>query len=164
MMGKIHDDGQRDLFRPRLEDFIDLRHELVLLSNKIEWSYFENAFESYYSKYGAPSVPIRLMIGCLLLKHLYNLSDERIAGEWICNVYFQYFCGEIYFAHKFPFDPSDFVHFRNRVGSEGIEKIFAYSVKQHGVEVEKLSKLVLSDTTVQENFTTFPTDAKICEK
>jgi IS5 family transposase len=81
MIGKIHDNGQRELFRPRPEDFIDPKHELVLLANRIEWSYFENAHESYYSKHGAPSVPIRLMAGCLLLKHLYNLSDERIAEE-----------------------------------------------------------------------------------
>ena len=38
---------------------------------------------------------------------------------------------------KFPFDPSDFVHFRKRVGEEGNGKIFAYSVKLHGAEVPK---------------------------
>jgi IS5 family transposase len=74
------------------------------------------------------------------------------------DVYFQYFCGGIFFSHEFPFDPSDFVHFRNRVGEAGIEKIFAYSVKMHGKEVEKKSKFVLPDTTVQQNNTTFPTD------
>lgn len=43
-------------------------------------------------------------------------------------------------------------------------KIFAYSVEIHGKEVEKKSKWVLSDTTVQQNNTTFPTDAKLCKK
>ena len=43
-------------------------------------------------------------------------------------------------------------------------KIFAYSVKLHGGEVPKQAKFVLSDTTVQENNTTFPTDAKLCKK
>jgi hypothetical protein len=43
-------------------------------------------------------------------------------------------------------------------------KIFAYSVKIHGKEAEKKSKLVLSDTTVQQNNTTFPTDAKLSRK
>jgi len=43
-------------------------------------------------------------------------------------------------------------------------KIFAYSVKLHGAEVPKQAKFVLSDTTVQENSTTFPTDAKLCKK
>lgn len=54
------------MFRPLLEDFIDMNHELVLLSNSIDWSYFEKEFSIYYSSKGVPSVPIRLMDGCLL--------------------------------------------------------------------------------------------------
>ena len=54
--------------------------------------------------------------------------------------------------------------FAGRVGAQGIAKIFAYSVKLHGAEVPKQAKFVLSDTTVQENNTTFPTDAKLCKK
>lgn len=164
MIGKLPEKGQRELFRPMLEDFIDMNQELVLLSKKIDWSYFEEEFSVYYSDKGAPSVPIRLMVGCLMLKHLYNLGDERIPEFWVRDVYFQYFCGGVHFEHKFPFDPSDFVHFRNRVGEEGIAKIFSYSVNFHGVEVSRKSKFVLSDTTVQENNTTFPTDAKLCKK
>lgn len=152
------------MFRPILDDFIDMDHELVLLANKIDWTYFEKEFAPFYSDQGAPSVPIRLMVGCLMLKHLYNLGDERIPELWVRDVYFQYFCGGVFFEHKFPFDPSDFVHFRNRVGEEGIGKIFAYSVNLHGREVPRSSKFVLSDTTVQENNTTFPTDAKLCKK
>jgi IS5 family transposase len=104
------------------------------------------------------------MVGVLMLKHLYNLGDERIPEYWVRDVYFQYFCGGGFFEHKFPCDPSDFVHFRHRIGEVGIAKIFAYSVKLHGAEVPKQAKFVLSDTTVQENFTTFPTDAKMCKK
>ncbi len=99
-----------------------------------------------------------------VLKHLYNLGDERIPEVWVCDIYFQYFCGGEFFEHTFPFDPSDFVHFRKRVGEEGKEKIFAYSVRLHGKEVSKKTNFVLSDTTVQENNTTFPTDAKLCKK
>jgi IS5 family transposase len=135
-----------------------------LLAKKIDWQYFENEFKPYYSSKGAPSVPIRTIVACLLLKHLYNLGDERILDYWVRDVYFQYFCGAVFFEHKFPFDPSAFVHFRNRVGEAGIEKIFAYSVHLHGSEVPKQAKFVLSDTTVQENNTTFPTDAKLCKK
>ena len=138
-----------------------MNQELVLLSNKIDWFYFEKEFSVYYSDKVAPSVPIRLMVGCLMLKHLYSLGDERIPKFWVRDVYFQYFCGGVHFEHKFPFDPSDFVHFRNRIGEAGVAKIFAYSVHLHGREVAKKSKFVLSDTTVQENNTTFPTDAKL---
>ncbi len=164
MIGKLPEKGQRELFRPMLEDFINMNQELVLLSKNIDWSYFEKEFSIYYSDKGAPSVPIRLMVGCLMLKHLYNLGDERIPEFWVRDVYFQYFCGGVHFEHKFPFDPSDFVHFRNRIGEAGVAKIFAYSVHLHGSEVAKKSKFVLSDTTVQENNTTFPTDAKLCKK
>ena len=110
MLGKSPDNTQRNLFEPLLSDFIDMRHELVLLSQKIDWKYFENEFSSLYSNIGQPSMPLRLMIGCLFLKQMYNLGDESIAKEWIMNPYMQYFCGEAYFQHKFPFDPSDFVY------------------------------------------------------
>ncbi len=164
MIGKLPSKGQRELFRPMLKDFIDEKHELVLLTKSIDWGYIEKELSVYYSDNGAPSVPIPQMVGCLLLKQMYNISDEKIAEYWVRDVYFQYFCGGEFFEHKFPFDPSDFVHFRKRIGEEGMCKIFAYSVKMHEAEVEKNSKYVLSDTTVQENNTTFPTDAKMCKK
>jgi IS5 family transposase len=99
------------------------------------------------------------MVDCLMLKYLYNIGDESIVKHWICDVYFQYFCGGVFFEHRFPFDSSDFVHFRKCVGEEGIGKIFASSVKLHRSEVARQAKLVLSDATAQEKFTTFPTDA-----
>lgn len=103
------------------------------------------------------------MVGCLLLKHLYNLGDEPLASAWIMNPYMQYFCGRVFFEHDPPCDPSNFVHFRKRIGESGIEKIFALSVRMHEAKMNT-SRFVLSDTTVQENNTTFPTDAKLCKK
>lgn len=162
MLGKKIAQNQRDLFKPLLSDFIDMNHELILLTNKIDWNYFEQDFAQYYSTTGAPSMPLRLMVGCLMLKRLYNLGDETLVEAWKMNPYMQYFCGYAKFEHSFPCDPSDFVHFRKRIGEEGIEKIFAHSVRLHGKSTK--DKMVLSDTTVQENNTTFPTDAKLAKK
>ena len=119
MLGKLPE-HERELFRVRLEDMINPNHELALLAKTIDWNYFENEFKAYYSFKDAPSVPIRTMVGCLMLKHLYNLGDKRIPEYRVRDVYFQYFCGSVFFEHEFPFDPSDFVHFRKRVGEEGI--------------------------------------------
>ena len=172
MKGTLPNRSQRELFRPLLRDIIDPKHELTLLADRIDWNYFENEFSSLYSTVGQPSVPIRLMVGCLLLKQMENLGDETLAKQWIQNPYMQYFCGMKCFEHRFPFDPSDFVHFRKRIGERGFEKIFTYSVKAN-LEEEKgadkktsptNTKWHLSDTTVQENNTTFPTDAKLCKK
>lgn len=162
MMGKSPE-KQADLFRPLLIDFINPNHELYLLANEIDWDYFENEFSILYSKKGRPAMPIRLMVGIHILKHLYNLGDETVADAWVSNPYFQYFCGETFFQHKFPCDPSDFVHFRNRIGDQGFEKIFAQSVLLHQPKDRK-SNYELSDTTVQENNITFPTDAKLYKK
>ena len=162
MKGKTAPRDQRNLFKPLLSDFIDFNHELVLLSDKIEWDYFDSNFDQYYSSKGRPSMPVRLMVGCLLLKRIFNLGDETLANAWIRDPYMQYFWGEAHFQHEFPFDPSDFVHFRKRIGVKGIEKIFTYSVLIHGKQAQE--KQVLSDTTVQENNTTFPTDAKLAKK
>jgi IS5 family transposase len=165
MLGKLPPKNQRDLFRPMLLDIINPSHEPVLLADMIDRQYFEDGFKHLYSpNCGAPSVPLRLITGCLMLKQLYSYGDETLPAARERDVYFQYFCGMSFFEHKFPFTPSDFSHFRNRIGVEGFEKIFAYSVHIHGKEVVKQAKFALSDTTVQENSTTFPTDAKLCKK
>ena len=162
MIGKTKPVNQRDLFKPLLREFIHMGHELVLLSDKIDWKYFEDEFSVYYSHKGKPSMPIRLMVGSLMLKRIYNLGDETLCEAWERDPYMQYFCGSAHFEHRFPCDPSDFVHFRKRIGKEGIEKIFAYSVLLHGKAAKE--KVTLSDTTVSENNTTFPTDAKLAKK
>ncbi|MDR0461560.1 MAG: IS5 family transposase [Nitrososphaerota archaeon] len=165
MVGKLPDTNQKELFRPQLTEMIDKNHPLALLADTIDWQYFEKEFSSLYSTVGQCSVPIRLMVGCLMLKHLENLGDETLPKRWIRDPYMQYFCGMRCFEHTFPFDPSDFCHFRKRIGEEGFEKIFAYSVRLHGEEVSaQRSAWHLSDTTVQENNITFPTDAKLCKK
>ncbi|MDR0754163.1 MAG: transposase [Prevotellaceae bacterium] len=129
MSGKLQEKNQRELFRIRLEDVINPNHELVLLAKSIDWNYFDEEFKNLYSENGRPCMPVRLMIGCLMLKHMYNLGDEGLPELWIRDVYFQYFCGGVFFEHKFPCDSSDFVHFCECIGEEGFEKIFAYSVE-----------------------------------
>jgi IS5 family transposase len=82
--------------------------------------------------------------------------------KYIDSPYFQHFCGEIHFQYKYPFDPSDFVHFHKRIGEEGMELIFKQSIDLFGKEeVHREVKEVRVDTTVQEKNITFPTDRKL---
>lgn len=106
-----------------LKMFINLEHELCVLSGRMYWDTIEEDFSVYYSEIGRPSLPIRRMIGLLLLKHIYNLSDEAMVDRWIENPYWQYFSGEKVFQITKPFDPTEFIHFRNRIGKEGGRKI-----------------------------------------
>jgi len=66
--------------------------------------------------------------------------------------------GEKVFQTQKPFDPTEFIHFRNRIGKEGAEKLLKVSVQLFGKEAQE--KEVLIDSTVQEKNITYPTDAK----
>jgi transposase, IS5 family len=160
MLGKSPVQGQKDLFRPLLLDFIDHNHELMLLSEKIQWKELEKDFSVLFSHTGTPSKPIRLMSGLLILKQMYNLSDEGLIAAWTSNPYMQYFCGEACFQWQQPCDPSELVHFRKRIGVEGVEKILKQSVNLFSAALEKAEELIV-DTTVQEKNITFPTDVKL---
>ena len=81
MKGTLPNQTQRELFRPLLRDIIDPKHELTLLADRITWNYFENEFNSLYSTVSQSSVPIRLMVGCLLLKQMENLVDEALEKQ-----------------------------------------------------------------------------------
>ena len=136
------------------------KHQIQWLADAIDWSFFEKAFEPLYAQTGRPAHPIGVMVGCLMLKRLDHLGDETLMDRWIENPTMPYFTGSDVMKHGPPCDPSDWGHLRDRIGPAGMEKIFAYSVQWHQKEIKKSSSMVLSDTTVQGNNVTFPTDAK----
>ena len=163
MKGKIPRNPQLNVFRTPLVNVINMKHELVLLAQKIDWEKVEKEFSVYYPGLGRPAVPIRKMVGSMLLKQMYNLGDETFVARWIENPYWQYFCGETYFQYDNPYDPSDFVHFRKRIGEEGAQKILKLSISLFDSR-EVHEKEILIDTTVQEKNITFPTDSKLHKK
>ncbi len=94
------------------------------------------------------------------MKRLDHRGDETLMDRWIENPYRPCFTGSDFMNHQPPGDSSDWSPIRDRMGPAGMEKIFAYSVSWHQKEIKKSSSMVLSDTTVQGNNVTFPTDAK----
>src|SRR4030042_1988835 len=132
MLKKLPVQPQLEMFKTVLTSFIHPEHELCLLAKKIDWKSLEEEFAPLYGTVGRPSVPIRTIVGLLLLKQMYNLGDETVVERYLENPYWQHFCGEVYFQYKLPFDPSDFVHFRHRIGPEGIKlkRTFGREIKK----------------------------------
>lgn len=149
-------------FYSTFEEQLSHQHPLYILANRIDWNIFEEAFAKYYSEEGRPAKPIRLMVSLLILKHLRNLSDESVVDQWFENIYYQYFSGEHTYACGVPCEASDLVHFRNRIGSEGIELIFKESIRVNGKDGGE--REAVGDTTVQEKNITYPTDDKLYRK
>lgn len=148
----------RDLFHQ-----LDPTDPLILLSDRLDWSVFDEAFGVHYSpSVGRPGIPIRRLVGLLILKQLENLSDERVVLEYKRNPYYQYFCGAGCFELELPCVASELSHFRKRIGPDGAQLIFRESVKLHGDAVE--DGRVHIDTTVQEKAIGYPTDSKLAIK
>jgi IS5 family transposase len=156
-------ENQLNLLGSTLDELLNPKHELYLLSNEIDWDYFEEEFSPLYAKKGRPAHPIRLMVSLLILKSVYNLSDEKLVEEhWEMNVYFQYFSGKNHQQWGQPCAASDLVYFRKRIGIQGVEKIFKHSIDKHGDDAKDDN--VSIDSTVQEKNITYPTDSKLQKK
>lgn len=150
-------------FYSTFEEQLSRKHPLYILANRINWHQFDEAFkELYCSDNGRPAKPIRLMVSLLMLKHIRNLSDESVVEQWAENSYYQYFGGVSSFVAAPPCEASELVHFRKRIGEQGIELIFKESIRINGDDSN--DPHVSVDTTVQEKNITFPTDNKLHRK
>jgi IS5 family transposase len=155
--------GSSDLFRARLDQIIDMKHELVQLAGKIDWEWIDREIAPLYSEHGRPGIATRFVIGLLLLKHIFKLSDEGVCERWVYDPYFQFFTGAEFFQHAFPHERSDLSHWRKRLGDK-LELLLAESLRvAHGSGALRTKDLkrVTIDTTVQPKAITFPTDAKL---
>lgn len=157
-----------------LAEMLDQTHPLFRLAGKIDWQMFDDAFEPLFCQdRGRPAKPIHLMVGLLILKHIRNVSDESVVEQWRENAYYQYFCGMTQFSTKPPCEATELVHFRHRIGEEGVELILKESIRVNdenenhhngrGRRPEEETTAFI-DSTVQEKNITFPTDTKLLVK
>ena len=80
------DEGQRDMFRSRLDQIIDMGHPKAVLARKIDWRHLAERFGERYSlEPGHPALSTRLMAGLQILKYTENLSDEVLCARWVEN-------------------------------------------------------------------------------
>lgn len=183
-----------DFFRNRLEQMIDLRHPLAVLSKRMPWEQIENNLAPLFerkprtgksslvhdlfgerlqlsaegiSPAGRPRLPIRLMVSLLYLKQAYNLSDEELVVRWSENVQWQYFSGMEYYEPKFPCDATQIGRFRQRLGEAGVEEILKATIDA-SIQLKAMApqdlESVTVDTTVSEKAIAYPTDSRLLEQ
>ena len=88
------------LFKTPLERFIDMQHPLVVLADRIDWDALDAGIVGCFGTTGRPAVPTRFMLGMLILKATYDLSDQA------------------YFLYEVSHERSGLSHWRNRLGTD----------------------------------------------
>jgi IS5 family transposase len=181
-----------DFFRARLDQMIDLRHSLAVLSSRMPWQQIEASVAHLFSRKartglampdldlfgeapaplarksnaGRPRVPLRTMTALLYLKHAFDLSDEAVVQGWSENPYWQHFSGQAYFEPRLPCDATTLVKFRRLLGDEGVEELLAQTVNL-AVSLKLIPAAALAilvvDSTVQEKAVAHPTDSRLLE-
>lgn len=164
------DHRQDHLFRNRLSNQINPKHELVVLSRTVNWQMLEEEIGILHEDTdngGQPPKPVRLMIGLLLLQYMHNLSDEEVVRTWVENPYWQYFCGFDFLQWEMPINPSSLTRWRNRLGEKKLEKVLKMSIEvavETGVIKKEELKTQTIDTTVMPKNIAFPTDSKLLNR
>ena len=125
---KINHSCER-IFEQRLSSFLNPQHPLFQLSDSIPWHRLELALDQHFQDGpGQPPLPIRLIIGLLIISHMYGISDQKVVVRWVENPYWKYFCGYDYFQFKLPCNPSSLTRWPHRLGQEGLNKILAITI------------------------------------
>jgi hypothetical protein len=115
---EVHVSITADFFRNRLDQMIDLRHPLAVLTKRMPWQEIEASLAHLFArqvrtgqkiedaylfgstegmadagvpKAGRPRLPIRLMVSLLYLKHAFNESDKDLIPRWGETPTWQYF-------------------------------------------------------------------------
>ena len=151
-------------FKPLFEQ-LDEKNKYILLFNMINWSLLIEKLKVFFADCGRIALPLRLMVGLLIVKYVENISDERVIELYRENPYIQYFCGRTEFTNEAPCSSATLSNFRTRIGEEGCKAIFSASVAIHNLPKEEIDvSTVIVDTTVQCKNITYPTDVKLLVK
>jgi len=179
-----------DFCRARLDQMIDLRHPLAVLSRRIPWAQLEAALSPSFerrdragrvvavddlfgptlqtvgggvSAAGRPWLPIRLMASLLYLRHAFNLSDEAVVERWSENFVWQYFSGREYYEPRLPCDATQVGRFRKAIGEAGVEELLRATVDT-AVATQAVRpqefERIIVDTRVQEKAIAHPVDGR----
>nr|WP_315859866.1 IS5 family transposase [Mesopusillimonas faecipullorum] len=181
-----------DFFRSRIDQMIDLRHPLAVLSSRMPWQEIEARVahllvrkahagqampdldlfgekpqrKAAASKAGRPRVALRIMVSLLYLKHAFNESDEGVVDRWGETPTWQFFSGQAYFEHQRPCDATTLVKFRQLLGEEGVEELLAQTINValeiKLIKPQELTRVIV-DSTVQHKAIAHPTDSRLLE-
>jgi hypothetical protein len=116
----------------------------VVLSEKIPWQKIEREYlkKQKSPTMGAPSKPVRVALGALIIKEKLQISDREVVEQIRENPYLQYFIGLEGFLDAEPFASSLMPSFRARFDGELLGKVNEILFKEHQEEERKKKRKI----------------------
>lgn len=157
--------GEGDLFRARLDQIINLKHELVQFGARIDWDWIGREVAPLYSDESRPAIAGRFLIGycCSSTSTACPTGASASAG---CTTRISSTSPALSFPHEFPHERSDLSHWRKWLGDQ-LELLLAESLRlAHEISALRTQDLkqVTVGTTVQPKAISFLTDAKLVQE
>jgi transposase, IS5 family len=150
-----------------LQELLDPNHDLVKLTDIMDWEEVHNRISPYYSIVGRQGLPIRLMVGLHILKHKENMSDKKCADRVRSDLYWMYFCGVDSESLKKKYkhlNSATMTKFRNRIGDQGfavVEDIIRENLIKEG-HID--ARVMNTDSTCQPKNIIYPTDSSLLDR
>lgn len=124
----------------------------VIMAKLIPWSEFETEYaQNFTVSTGAPAKSFRMALGALIIKERLGTSDAETVEQIRENPYLQYFIGLTSYTDASPFDSSMFVHFRQRIGVNLVNKINEKMVKDQTEVPAESTEKKSSETSEPKN-------------
>lgn len=155
---------QQSLFQWMADRHVDANHPLMVLAGKIDWKAIERGLAPYYAPgKGRPAKPTRLMVGLMILKHRFDLSDEAVVSGLHENFVWMAFC-QVPADEARHVESSTLCRFRKRLGPEGSQAVEAV-IREQMIQVGAIKRKVMRvDTTAMEKNIAYPTDIGLLQK
>lgn len=151
-----------------IEEQLDPEHELLVLAGKLDWHAIHKAVKPHYKLKGRKAKDSRLMIGLLILKHRFKVSDEQVVAGLKENIYWRTFCGLQGQVGQWRYgaavEASSLSKFRRRLGAKGILSVERTIQKQLVEDGSIDPRSMYIDTTAQEKNVAYPVDTHLLNK
>ena len=168
---------QYDIFDAIFRAPLRRDHELILLSDRIEWDDITQRLLPFYSKRGRRAKDVRLMLGLHILKHLFDLSDDEVVQGLHENVYWMVFCGVKLEPQHCEggesgeevrpccfLESSTMTKFRSRLGAKGMNLV-EETIRELLIREKQLCvRIQYVDTTAQPKNIAYPVDADLLDR
>lgn len=145
----------------RLSEFVKPDDPLMRLSNAIDWLELDRLARDYHSHRGRPESPSRVVIGLMILRYLYDLSERQVLLQFQQNFVYQAFCGFETFQTELPFTRQTLSNWTKRLGDFVGRSLLTNSIKvakELGILKAEDCEVVSADTTIQPKAVRKPTD------